>query len=88
LQVIGPDLAILDRIGDDIRRVLAQVPGVTYTEAQLRLGEPVAQLQADEAAASRAGLRLTDLAGRVQSRYRRRRRRFRAGRALRSCPFA
>lgn len=67
LQVIGPDLAILDQIGDDIRRVLAQVPGVTYTEAQLRLGEPVAQLQADEAAASRAGLRLTDLAGRVRA---------------------
>ncbi len=67
LQVIGPDLAVLDQIGDDIRRVLAQVPGVTYTEAQLRLGEPVAQLQADEAAAARAGLRLTDLAGRVRA---------------------
>ncbi len=67
LQVIGPDLAVLDQIGDDIRRVLAMVPGVTYTEAQLRLGEPVAMLQADEAAASRAGLRLTDLAGRVRA---------------------
>jgi multidrug efflux pump subunit AcrB len=67
LQVIGPDLSVLDQIGDDIRRVLAQVPGVTYTEAQLRLGEPVARLQVDEAAAARAGLRLTDLAGRVRA---------------------
>lgn len=67
LQVLGPDLAVLDSIGDDIRRVLAQVPGVTYTEAQLRLGEPIAQIQVDEAAASRAGLRLSDLAGRVRA---------------------
>lgn len=67
LKVIGPDLAVLDRIGDDIRRVLYQVPGVSYTEASLQRGEPVARLDADEAAASRAGLRLTDLAGRLRA---------------------
>lgn len=67
LQVLGPDLAVLDRIGDEIRLVLSEVPGVTYTEAQLRLGEPVVQLQLDEAAAARAGLSLSDLAGRVRT---------------------
>lgn len=67
LQVLGPDLAVLDRIGDEIRLVLSEVPGVTYTEAQLRLGEPVVQLQLDEAAAARAGLSLSDLAGRVRA---------------------
>jgi multidrug efflux pump subunit AcrB len=67
LKVTGPDLAVLDRIGDDMRRVLSQVSGVTYTEARLQLGEPVARLQADEAAASRAGLRLSDLAARLRA---------------------
>ena len=67
LKVIGPDLDVLNAIGDDIRRVLHQAPGVTYTEARLQLGEPAARLDADEAAASRAGLRLTDLAGRLRA---------------------
>ena len=67
LKVIGPDLDVLNTIGDDIRRVLHQAPGVTYTEARLQLGEPAARLDADEAAASRAGLRLTDLAGRLRA---------------------
>ncbi|XBQ16092.1 MAG: efflux RND transporter permease subunit [Oceanicaulis sp.] len=67
LQVIGPDLAVLDQAGADIRRALSQVPGVTYTEAQLQLGEPVVRFEADEASASAAGLTLTGLAGRLRA---------------------
>lgn len=67
LQIVGPDLSVLDDIGNDIRRVLSRVPGVSYTQAQLQRGEPVARLQADEAAASLAGLRLTDLAARLRA---------------------
>ncbi|MBI1265713.1 MAG: AcrB/AcrD/AcrF family protein [Alphaproteobacteria bacterium] len=67
LSVVGPDFAVLDRIGADIRRILAGVPGVTYTQANLELGQPVARLDADEAEAGLAGLRLTDLAGRLRA---------------------
>lgn len=67
LQIVGPDLNVLSQIGDDIRRVLSQVPGVTYTEARLQQGEPIALFQADEASASRAGLRLSDLAARIRA---------------------
>jgi len=63
LTLVGPDLAVLDTLADDIRLILAATPGVTYTEAGLARGEPVVRLYADEAAASLAGLRLTDIAG-------------------------
>ncbi|MGP1275461.1 MAG: efflux RND transporter permease subunit [Caulobacterales bacterium] len=67
LKIIGPELAVLDALGQDIRRVLASTPGVTYTQAQLLLGEPVARLSTDEASAALAGLRLGDVAGRVRA---------------------
>jgi len=62
LTLVGPDLAVLDTLADDIRLILAATPGVTYTEAGLARGEPMVRLYADEAGASLAGLRLTDLA--------------------------
>ncbi|MCC5996135.1 MAG: efflux RND transporter permease subunit [Oceanicaulis sp.] len=67
LLIIGPDFAVLDRIGADIRRILSGVPGVTFTQAGLELGQPVARLDADEAEAGLAGLRLTDLAARLRA---------------------
>ena len=67
LKIIGPELAVLDALGHQIRRVLADTPGVTYTQAQLLLGEPVARLSTDEASAALAGLRLGDVAGRVRA---------------------
>ncbi|MFN3835812.1 MAG: efflux RND transporter permease subunit [Glycocaulis sp.] len=67
LKIIGPELAVLEALGQQVRRVLSETPGVTYTQAQMLLGEPVARLSADEAAASLAGLRLGDVAGRVRA---------------------
>ncbi len=67
LLIVGPEFAVLDRIGADIRRILSGVPGVTYTQANLELGQPVARLNADEAEVGVAGLRLTDLAGRLRA---------------------
>lgn len=67
LKIIGPELAVLDALGQEVRRVLASTPGVTYTQAQLLLGEPVARLETDEVSAALAGLRLADVAGRVRA---------------------
>lgn len=65
LVLVGPELTVLDQLADEIRGVLATVPGVTYTQAQLQRGAPVARLNADEASASLAGLRLNDVAARI-----------------------
>lgn len=67
LRVFGPSFDQLVETGDEIRAILATTPGVTYTEAMMERGIPVARLAADEAAAQLAGLRLTDVAGRIRS---------------------
>lgn len=58
----GPDLETLNRLGDELRTLLSETPGVTYTVASLELGAPTLRLMADEAAAALAGTRLADLA--------------------------
>ncbi|MEL6955879.1 MAG: efflux RND transporter permease subunit, partial [Pseudomonadota bacterium] len=59
---VGEDLQTLAEIGDQVRQVLAQTPGVTYTDASLSTGIPRLTLQADETAAAIAGQRLTGIA--------------------------
>ncbi len=67
ISVIGPDLEVLDRLGEEIRRILGGTPGVTYTQAELALGEPIVRLDVDEVSAGLAGLRLSDIAGRLRA---------------------
>lgn len=67
LKLIGPELATLDRLADGIRAVLSATPGVTYTQAQMLTGEPVARLNADETSVALSGLRLGELAGRIRA---------------------
>ncbi|MEM1106463.1 MAG: efflux RND transporter permease subunit [Pseudomonadota bacterium] len=62
LLYLGDDLRTLSQIGDEVRQVLAQTPGVTYTDASLQIGTPRITLQADETAAAIAGTRLTGIA--------------------------
>ena len=67
--IAGPELAVLDRLGDEIRAILARTPHVTHTTALLETGEPVARVMADEASAELAGLRLGDLADRLRGDF-------------------
>ena len=62
LRIMGDDLETLDQIGNQVRAVLAETPGVTYTVASLKMGAPTLRLQADEAAAAMTGERLAELA--------------------------
>ncbi|MFN7055227.1 efflux RND transporter permease subunit [Hyphomonas sp.] len=63
----GPDLETLNRLGKEVRALLGETPGVTYTVASLQLGAPVLRLKADEAATAIAGSRLTELAASLSS---------------------
>ncbi len=69
LIISGPNFTMLDKIGSQMRAVLARTPGVTYTAADLRLGEPVAQFMADEAAARRGGMALNELASQISNAF-------------------
>lgn len=67
LILSGPDLQVLDQIGDEVRAVLAETPGVVSTVATLEMGAPVARLDIDESAAGLAGMRLDQLANRLRT---------------------
>lgn len=62
LRIYGDNFETLDRLGNHMRMLLAQTPGVTYTTASMSLGAPTMTLKADEAATVLAGQRLTGLA--------------------------
>ena len=61
--ITGNDLAVLNRLGNEARRVLSATPGVTYTTAGLQLGAPKITFDTDEAETAMAGSRLAELAG-------------------------
>ena len=67
LVLRGPDLEVLNRLGEEVRTVLLQTPGITYTLASLELGAPTLRLQADESATNLAGSRLVELAANINS---------------------
>ncbi|MGB1027062.1 MAG: efflux RND transporter permease subunit, partial [Rhodospirillaceae bacterium] len=46
VELYGPDLAELERLGEEIRRVLADTPGVTFTRTTIGTGRPKLEFQA------------------------------------------
>jgi multidrug efflux pump subunit AcrB len=66
-RLYGPDSETLRRLGDELRLVLSETDEVTYTRAQLGRGTPKLVLAADEVEAGLAGIRLRDIADRLQS---------------------
>ncbi|WP_339749557.1 efflux RND transporter permease subunit [uncultured Maricaulis sp.] len=66
LVLVGPELTELNRLGNEIRSVLATTPTITNTLALLEMGQPVARIMADEASAELSGMRLSELADRLR----------------------
>ncbi|MEM9668228.1 MAG: efflux RND transporter permease subunit [Pseudomonadota bacterium] len=62
MLIFGPDLATLNELGNEARRVLYQTPGVTYTTSSLQLGSPKVTFEADEVASAMVGSQLVTLA--------------------------
>ncbi len=63
----GDNLARLNELGNEARCILAQTPGVTYTNAQLQTGAPIVTFTADETATAMSGVRLTGLAADIRA---------------------
>ncbi|MEO1544664.1 MAG: efflux RND transporter permease subunit, partial [Pseudomonadota bacterium] len=67
IRVVGPDLAKLRVIGDAVRAVMVEVPGVQQARTQIAPGAPKAELILDEEKVRLAGLDLADVARQFQA---------------------
>ncbi len=65
-RLVGPGLEELRRLGEELRAVMHEVPGILHTRATVAGGEPKLWFRADEMAARQAGLQLADLAAQLQ----------------------
>jgi len=65
-RIYGPDPRTLRELGEDLRRIMHQVPGVLHTQTSIDGGLPKLVLNASEPAAQLAGLTLNEIAAQLQ----------------------
>ncbi len=67
IKIVGPDLAVLERIAQDAMRELAQVRGITDLGIFRVLGQPNFNIRVDRPTAARYGLSVADVNSVVQA---------------------
>ncbi|GAA0853732.1 efflux RND transporter permease subunit [Aliiglaciecola litoralis] len=67
VEIYGPDLSIIDSLGQQVRLAMSQIPGVTNTIASITVGEPELILDVTRNESSLAGMSLNDIAAQLQS---------------------
>ncbi len=67
IKIAGPDLAVIERIGQDIEVLLADVPGTASVYAERVAGGRYVDVDIDRQRASRFGLNVSDLQDIVRS---------------------
>ena len=67
VKVIGPDLDVLARIAEEVRRAIENVPGVADLAVFRTLGQPTIAIIIDRARAARFGLQTDDINDVVQA---------------------
>ena len=59
IRVLGPDLAVLEQVGEELRGIMATVPNITHTRMSIKPGRPQISVKAREDDASVTGLSLS-----------------------------
>lgn len=67
VRIIGPDLRVLEEIGDDLRSIVSRLPHVTFTRTTLKAGRPMVSVVAREDDVSVAGLSLAQVESQLQA---------------------
>src|SRR5262249_54330672 len=67
IKIVGPDLAVLERIAREAMRELAQVRGVADLGVFWVLGQPNLNIRVDREKAARYGLNVSDLTSVIQA---------------------
>ena len=68
IELHGPSLAVLQELGEEVRRRLAAHPQVLHTQQTLERGEPKLWVDVDEDEARLAGLSLREVAAQLEAR--------------------
>ena len=61
IKIFGPDLRVIEQLSEQIKNVVAQVPGATDLYAERITGAPYLEMTVDRAAADRYGLNVADV---------------------------
>jgi multidrug efflux pump subunit AcrB len=66
LKIFGPDINILNALGEQVRLAMSQIPGISHSLASVTFGEPQWELEATQDASQMAGLSLVEIAQQLQ----------------------
>ena len=66
-KLYGPDLDVLEKKGEEIKEVMAQIPGIKDLGLQRDTGQPNLDLTVDRKAAARFGLNVADVQDAIQT---------------------
>ena len=69
VEIFGPDLDILNELGQQVRFLMSQVPGISQSTASITMGEPELNVDASSDTLSYLGLSLSDLASQMQINF-------------------
>jgi len=67
VEITGPDLAVLETIGDEVRTIISEVPDITFTRTSLKAGRPMISVVAREDDVSVTGLTLRQVEQQLQA---------------------
>jgi cobalt-zinc-cadmium resistance protein CzcA len=66
-KLYGPDLDVLEQKGEEIKEVMAQIPGIHDLGLQRDTGEPNLNITVDRKATARFGINVTDVQDAIQT---------------------
>ncbi|AGY58812.1 efflux RND transporter permease subunit [Gloeobacter kilaueensis] len=67
IKIFGPDIRVLQRLGDAVATIVAGVPGMVDVADDKMLGQPQYQIVVDRDAAARYGINVSDIDNLVQT---------------------
>ena len=67
VEIYGPDLEIINQLGEQVRLAMSEIPGVTQTTATITMGEPELILDMTRNTASLTGFSLNEVASQLQT---------------------
>jgi Cu(I)/Ag(I) efflux system membrane protein CusA/SilA len=67
IKVFGPDLGVIEAKSEEIKEVVAQVPGAVDLYAERTTGSPYLEMTVDRAAADRYGLNVADVEDAIET---------------------